>query len=311
MRILDFSNKFPNEESCRLYLKEKREAQGITCKCGCTKHYWFKAQSLWKCSKCGSRRALRAGTIMENSKLPLLYWFMTIHLLTSIKKSFSILELQRQLGHKRYEPIWYMRHKIRVAMGKRDANYKLKGNVEIDEGYFEVVNLEFKKTGKDLKRGKGSERQRSVLVMVESTPVVSTEVNSKKKKHTPDRKLGFVKMIVLDDTTEKSINYEVRKAIDRDACVDTDANPSYNSLISIVDHHNKMVVKPKEGHKKLPWVHTVISNAKKGLLGVHHSVGKDYLQNCLNEFVYKLNRRYEGIDLFDRLLVMGVEDTWY
>ncbi|MFT6808778.1 MAG: hypothetical protein ACJA01_002009, partial [Saprospiraceae bacterium] len=28
--------------------------------------------------------------------------------------------MQRQIGHKRYEPIWFMMHKIRAAMGQRD-----------------------------------------------------------------------------------------------------------------------------------------------------------------------------------------------
>jgi hypothetical protein len=31
----------------------------------------------------------------------------------------------------------------------------------------------------------------------------------------------------------------------------------------------------------------------------------------LNEFCYKTNRRYFGANLFDRLLVAAVEDTWY
>ena len=29
-----------------------------------------------------------------------------------------------------------------------------------------------------------------------------------------------------------------------------------------------------------------------------------------NEFCYKTNRRYLGVNLFDRLLVASVEDTW-
>ena len=60
-------------------------------------------------------------------------------LLTSTKKSFSALEVQRQLGHAYYEPIWYMLNKIRYAMGKRDDNYTLSDQVELDEGFFETV----------------------------------------------------------------------------------------------------------------------------------------------------------------------------
>ena len=59
-----------------------------------------------------------------------------MHLLTSTKHTFSALELQKQLGHKRYQPIWEMLHKLRDVMGKRDGKYTLMGNVEIDEGFF-------------------------------------------------------------------------------------------------------------------------------------------------------------------------------
>ncbi|MGB4205060.1 MAG: IS1595 family transposase, partial [Bacteroidales bacterium] len=31
----------------------------------------------------------------------------------------------------------------------------------------------------------------------------------------------------------------------------------------------------------------------------------------LDEFCYKTNRRYFGVNLFDRLIVAAVEDTWY
>lgn len=48
-----------------------------------------------------------------------------------------------------------------------------------------------------------------------------------------------------------------------------------------------MVVPPKQAMDKSPWVHTVISNAKKMTAGVYHSVAKEYLQNYLNEFCWK------------------------
>src|SRR5450631_4528493 len=112
MNLLNFNTRFPNEETCRQYLKEKREAEGITCKkCSGQKHYWLESMGLWKCASCGSWTNLRAGTIMEKSHMPVRTWFMCIHLMTSTKKAFSALEMQRQLGVKRYEPIWYMMQK--------------------------------------------------------------------------------------------------------------------------------------------------------------------------------------------------------
>jgi hypothetical protein len=65
----------------------------------------------------------------------------------------------------------------------------------------------------------------------------------------------------------------------------------------------------KEAGKLLPWVHRSISNAKRMLLDVHHRIDDDFLQNYLNAYVYKLNRRYFD-NIFDRLLVAAVSYRW-
>ena len=93
---------------------------------------FLKQNSGYECKGCHSRQSLRIGTVMEHSKLPFRYWFVAMHLLTGTKKSFSASELQRQLGHKRFQPIWEMLHKLRNVMGKRDSKYHLSGQVELD-----------------------------------------------------------------------------------------------------------------------------------------------------------------------------------
>jgi transposase-like protein len=117
-------------------------------------------------------------------------------------------------------------------------------------------------------------------------------------------------MVVVDKLDSETLNYEIQKGVSQTSTILTDGYRGYNHVSDVVDTHVQMVVPPREGHKKLPWVHTVISNSKKQLLGVHHSIGKDYLQNYLNEFCYKLNRRNFESDLFDRMLICGSQDTW-
>lgn len=51
------------------------------------------------------------------------------------------------------------------------------------------------------------------------------------------------------------------------------------------------------------WVRIAISNAKRNLLGIYHMVMLKYLQNYLDEFCYKLNRRFFGEKLFDRMVI--------
>ena len=64
--------------------------------------------------------------------------------MTMTKKGVSAKEIQRLLGFKRYEPIWYMMHKLRAVMGKRVDLYILSESIEIDEGFFESTNKQYK-----------------------------------------------------------------------------------------------------------------------------------------------------------------------
>ena len=170
MNLSAFFQKFPDESSCIEAFKKKRLEQGVTCKkCQHQEHYFRKSDLKFECKKCKSRVSLRSGTVMEQSNLPLRYWMICIQLMTLSKKSFSALEMQRMIGHKRYEPIWYMMHKIRRVMGKRDEKYQLKGCLEFDEGFFERVDNkedinDRKESLTKNKRGRGSQRQAKVWV---------------------------------------------------------------------------------------------------------------------------------------------------
>jgi hypothetical protein len=95
---------------------------------------------------------------MENSKLSYQYWFMAMHLLTSTKKSFSAKEIQRQIRHKRYQPVWEMLHKIRSVMGLRDNEYDLSNEIALDDDFFETMSIQRRKN-EPLKRGKGSQNK--------------------------------------------------------------------------------------------------------------------------------------------------------
>jgi len=139
MRILEFLERFPTEESCREHFRLHRESRGVSCKrCGCTKQYWLKNKWQWQCSSCRFRTTLRSGTLMEHAKLPFMKWYQAIIFMTFSKKGISVLDLQRQLNHTRYESIWSMVHKIRKAMGLENDLTKLEGMIEFDDGYFEV-----------------------------------------------------------------------------------------------------------------------------------------------------------------------------
>lgn len=299
MKLIEFTKHFDSEEACEKHLKEAREKKGIVCnKCGCKKHYWHKSKKSWVCSECGHETTLTAGTVMHSSKLPLMYWFTAIHLLTSTKKTFSAKEMQRQLGHNRYQPIWEMMHKLRSVMGERDAMYELKDTIELDEGYFTTED----KTADDepLKRGIGSQRKAKVLVMVESQPVESP-VKGKKQ-----RKCGHIKMKVIPDLKTETFREEADSCIDANATVVMDNLSGHRGVEDVTAVSERQTVPGKDAPKVLPWVHVAISNAKSLFKDMYHGIKEEFLQEYLNEFCYKFNRMYFGDRLFDRLIIASV-----
>lgn len=303
MNLLNFTESFPSEESCKIKFKEYRDKQGVICShCGGTEHYWKQDKWQYECKICKTRTTLRSGTIMHGSKLPFMYWFISIHLLTSTKKSFSAKEIQRQIGHKRYQPIWEMLHKLRIAMGKRDSKYQLTGQLELDEGFFSTITPDEEKE-LPLKRGRGSQKKTKVLVMAESVPV-----EEKLTKRGKPRKVRYLKMQVINDLEADTITSVVKEKVSNSSTLDTDDSTSYVKLKSVVKEHNPKVISKNKIGEALPWVHIAISNAKRVLLDMYHGIKPEFLQNYLNEFCYNFNRRYFGEALFDRLLVVAVSD---
>ena len=301
MKLIDFMSQYPDEQSCKNKWKELRIKQGVVCPaCGCTEYWWKSDKECFECKHCHHRQSLRAGTIMHGSQLPFRYWFIAMHLLTSTKKSISASELQRQLGHKNYNPVWAMLHKIRMAMGKRDSQYTLAGTVELDDGFFSTEVAESEKD-KPLKRGRGSQKKSKVLVMAETSAGDGRTAGGNKPTA-----VRHIKMIVIGDLKSETIDKQVKTHIDMDSIINTDDSTSYTNFSSLVKEHHAQVIPHDQIGKLLPWVHVAISNAKRLLLDIFHDISPEYLQSYLNEFCYKFNRRYFGDGLFDRMLLAGV-----
>lgn len=306
MKLIEFIQHYPDEQSCKDAFREYRQKVGVKCrKCQSTKHYWMKSIEQFQCIECRTRTTLRSGTVMHDSNLPFRMWFIVIHLMSSTKKSISAKEMQRQLGHKRYEPIWYMMQKIRTAMGARDEAYSLSGLTEVDEGFFTTVDSENRgKRKKKLKRGRGSQNRTPVLVMAE------TKTSKTRKKGRPAYSCKYFKMSVMADQSAETINDIAKESLDSSARVKTDNARGFSKLNQVVRTHKAKTVKPKHAGKELPWVHIAISNAKRNLLNTYHHIDDSYLQNYLDEFTYKLNRRYLGEKLFERLIIACVSFAW-
>jgi hypothetical protein len=300
MNIFSFGVHFTDEDSCRLHFKSERDKIGVICnRCGGLEHYWLKNKWSYECKSCRSRQSLRSGTIMESSKLSFLIWYKTIFLLSITKKGFSSKEIQRQLGLKRYEPVWAMVHKLRKAMGERDDRYTLEGMIEMDEGYFTIEASEL--AHKTQKAGRGSKTKSNVMIMAESTLLEDLDTGK------VDRHCRYFKAKVLDDHKANSTDQTFENAIgDEQTIVFTDKSTSYVNIADYVEIHMTEKSNEQTTKEALKRVHIAISNAKRNFVGTYHKNKKKYLQFYLNELVYKLNRRYFGEKIFDRLVISSI-----
>lgn len=294
MRILEFMKSFPDEDSCKEDFRQKREAEGVKCKkCENTRHYWLQAKWQWQCAECDFRTTLRSGTIMEDSKMSFMSWYMAMALMTFSKQGISAKEVQRQIGRKYYHCVWNLMHKIRTAMGKRDAKYLLKDMVEFDEAFFTKPTQK----GTILKRGKGSQRQINVAVLAESTPLEDIKTNKKSSA------CRYFKMKALDDHSAEKINETIKDCLDQKCIVFSDKSKSYVDISTMIETHVMEKSSNELTNGSLKWVHIAITNAKTNFSGTYHKIMPKYLQRYLDEFCYKLNRRYFGTKIFDRVTV--------
>ena len=114
----------------------------------------------------------------------------------------------------------------------------------------------------------------------------------------------------MPDTKSKTINKLVKESVDPKTKVITDGLKSYSRLNEVVKKHISKVIPPDKAGKELPWVHIAISNAKRNLLNNFYHVDETYLQNYLDEFTYRLNRRYSADKLFGKLLIACISFCW-
>jgi hypothetical protein len=301
----EFHEKFPDEFACRDYWRSQREKAGIVCrKCSVTDHYWNHGKNEWRCRKCSSVTTIKTGTVMMHSNLPIMVWFKAMYEVMYRKKGISSTELYKQFPEIKSEgSAWYLLHKIRQAMGYRDEQYQIDGNAEIDDAFVTVVK-EFK--GKqESKRGRGSLRKAPILVLASYDKIPA----DKRKKNRPSSYPRYFKMFQMDDLKRESLNEKVFRYVKASSKIKTDAFRAYTDINAFVAKHTAKVTPAQKGHIELPWVHCAIGNLKRVINGIYHHVSENYLQNYLDEFIYKLNRR-NSKDPFQNLINACLAMPW-
>lgn len=287
--LMDLEQRFPDEASCRDYLFSLRWPNGFVCpNCG-QLHGIQIRRELWRCSSCRHETSVMAGTVFQDSKLPLTVWFRAMWQVTSQKNGISALGLQRVLGLGSYKTAWTMLHKLRLAM-VRPGRERLSGIVEVDETYWG--------TEESGVHGRETLDKSLIVIAAEAAPG-------------PENTIGRIRLRRIDDVKRKTLHGFIEDAIEPGSTVVTDGLQAYRNM---ADYTHQRYVRGKQAadaeEELLPRVHRVASLLKRWLMGTHQgSVSEEHLNAYLNEFTFRFNRRTSKSrgKLFYRLAQQAVQ----
>lgn len=242
-------------------------------------------RGLWLCAGCRRQQSALAGTIYQDTHLPLPAWFRAMWHICANKNGISAQNLQRWLGLGSYNTAWLCLHKLRRAM-VRPGRDRLCGVVEVDECYIGGPQ--------EGKRGRGAFGKQIVFIAVEIR----------------GRKIGRIRLTRIPDVSGASLEGAVREVVLEGAILRTDGWRGYNGIAASGYTHELAAPGDEElADVLLPKCHLVVSLLKRWLLGtLQGGIGSDHLQDYLNEFTFRFNRRTSksrGL-LFYRLAELSV-----
>jgi|SRR5581483_5271816 len=270
--------RFSTDEAAREYLESVRWPDGPVCAhCGGKEKVYAIAANpeskvrpgLYECGECKAQFTVTVGTIFEDSKVPLRKWLVAWYLLCSSKKGFAAAQLQRALDLGSYRTAWFMCHRIRYALREPVFTDKLTGTVEADETWI---------GGRRRGLGRG--------YVENKIPVVSLVERS-----------GRVRSAALEKVTGRNLQAVLEEHVDCAATLMTDENAGYTVAgRAFAAHHtvNHSEHEYARGDAHINTAEGYFANLKRGIDGVYHHVGKQYLDQYLGEFDFRYNSRKDS-----------------
>jgi transposase-like protein len=283
--LLEFEDRFRTEQACRAYLVQLRWPRGFQCRaCGGGQSWQMRRRRAVVCRSCRTHVSVTAGTIFQDSHLPLRVWFRAMWWVTNQKSGMSALGLQRALGLGSYRTAWSCLQKLRRAM-VRPGRDRLTGAVEADEAF-----LGGPRPGK---RGRGAAGKTLVVVVAQ----------------VDGRRIGRIRLRRVPDASARSLERAIQEAVVPGSVVRTDGLPSYSHLAAAGYGHEVVRKEAVVGDNLLPRVNRVVALFKRWLLGIHQgAVSCEHPDAYLDEFTFRFNRRlsrHRG-KLFYRLVQQAV-----
>jgi transposase-like protein len=287
----EFRERFGTEAQCRKTLVEMRWRAGPICPaCGGQSFCELKTRKVHQCNRCKKQVSLTAGTVFQDTKLPLTTWFLAIYHLTQSKGGISSIELGRRLGVKQ-PTAWLMKHKLMQAMAVREAEKpKLSGRIEVDDAY-----LGGQRPGG--KRGRGAAGKTPFVAAVETTS---------------ERKPKRLRLSVVKGFRKRAVEKLAKRDFASGSNVVSDGLSCWGAVTTAGCTHFPMRTgSGRQAARWAPfkWVNTALGNIKTALAGTYHHVSPKHAQRYLSSFAWRFNRRFDLDTLVQRLAWAAAHTT--
>ena len=292
MNLGKLVEQYGSEEQCRTALEALRWPAGIVCpKCERKGASWLAKRRQHECNdrSCGYQFMVRAGTVLQDSKLPLWKWFMATFLMCESKKGISANQLRRMIGST-YRTSWFLSQRIREAMSAAANTEPLTGTVEMDETYI-GGKRRFRKHGK---RGWDRKSKTMVLGAVERGGDIRLAVEHRNAGMGP------------------FYQFATKHIDDKAPAIYTDDHSGY-AVFGDADTKHESV-----NHSAEEWVrgdvHTnTIESAwslfKRSIVGSYHHLNVKYMDKYLDEFEWRYNNRHNEFLFRDTMKALVGADT--
>ena len=287
--IYELTSYFNSEDKCRKAIFESSwdKNDAICPFCG-QHHCVIRTDGRFHCNHCKANFSVTVGTIFENTKIPLVKWFLAMYLISCHKKGISSVQLATDISVTQ-KTAWFILHKVRTLF-KQDDDVVLSGVVECDEMYLggrETNKHETKKT-KGTQGGAKTKTPVFGMTMKWKTEEVDKETGEvKEKTHTYE----VAKKVA--DTKSSTIIPLLRHFVAEGSTVVTDESSIYNGLNAYYSHvfvcHSE-----KEftvGSFTTNGIEGFWGHFKRVIFGTYHFVSKAYLERYIDEAVFRFNTK--------------------
>jgi transposase-like protein len=272
VNLCSLIQEFGSEEKCRAYLEALRWTEGVECpRCKSDKISKIVKRNQYDCDACRYQFSVTAGTVFNDSHLPLWKWFLATYLLCESRKGMSANQIKRTLGIS-YKTAWYLCHRIRSAMQEINP-VPLGGVVEMDETY-----IGGRYHGPNGKTNKLSNKQ--IVIGIK-------------------QRGGDLRFFKAEDVKSGTLAKYIRENIREDVeVVMTDELTAYPKAMieagihgrkhETINHSAGVYV---DGDVTTNGIESAFSLLKRGIIGSWHKVSAKHLPAYLDEMTFRFNNR--------------------